>query len=91
MDFRSTEVELTFSAGRTRVCTCIQITQDTEVEEDEQFSVSLTTSNPLIVLSTATTTVIIVDDDSRGMYICTKIFPRFCHIISQQCENVVSW
>ena len=72
MDFRSTVVELTFTAGRTRVCTCIQITQDTEVEEDEQFSVSLTTSNPIIVLSTATTTVIIVDDDSRGIYICTK-------------------
>ena len=72
MDFISTVVELIFSAGRTRMCTCIQITQDTELEEDEQFSVSLTTSNPIVILSTATTTVIIVDDDSRGMYACTK-------------------
>ena len=72
MDFISTVVELTFIAGRTRMCTCIQITQDTELEEDEQFSVSLTTSNPMVILSTATTTVIIVDDDSRGMYTSTK-------------------
>lgn len=75
MDFISTVVELTFIAGRTRMCTCIQITQDTELEEDEQFSVSLTTSNPIVILSTATTTVTIVDDDSRGMYTSTKSLP----------------
>lgn len=79
MDFISTVVELTFSAGHTRMCTCIQITQDTELEEDEQFSVSLTTSDPIVILSTPTTTVIIVDDDSRGMYKSTLL--SFCHTV----------
>ena len=64
MDFKSTMTELTFDAERTRVCTCFEILQDTEVEAEEQFSIVLTAANPRL---SATATVIIVDDDSEGI------------------------
>ena len=64
MDFKSTMTELTFDAERTRVCTCFEILQDTEVEAEEQFSIILTAANPRL---SATATVIIVDDDSEGI------------------------
>ena len=66
MDFRSTVAELTFNAERVRVCTCFEILQDTEVEEDEQFSIILTATDPTVVILDATATVVIVDDDSEG-------------------------
>ena len=58
---------LTFLAGvgRQRRCACVQILQDVEDDDDEQFLVTINTTSPDVFISRNTSTVTIVDDDRK--------------------------
>ena len=58
-------VLLTFVEGTSEACTNIQITNDTVLEDNESFLLSLTTTEPRVSLNPAQGSVLIIDDDSE--------------------------
>ena len=49
--------------GNQRRCTCVQILQDSDNDDDEQFSAVLSTTSPNVMIIRDTANVTIVDDD----------------------------
>ena len=58
---------LTFvpGVGRQRQCACVQILQDVEDDDNEQFVVTISTTSPNINITRDTSAVTIVDDDRK--------------------------
>ena len=65
-----TPANLTFPQGTTLRCTNISIFDDAIVENDELFSVQLTSTDPAVILSPSarSATVTIGDDDSKSFH-----------------------
>ena len=59
-------MDLVFTAGTSSTMKCLNITINTTrtVEEDETFTVTLTTSSSVVELGNDVTTVVIMDNDS---------------------------
>ena len=64
--------DLTFSPGDTTETIFITTVQDTLIESDEVFLVTLSTTSSNVQIDDGTTTVTIVDDDSK--YTCIDIY-----------------
>ena len=74
-DFLLVRNQLTFNpgSGLQRDCATITVVSDTTLEDDESFSVVLTTTDPDVIISRNTTVVTITNDDSK--YLClTSLF-----------------
>ena len=58
---------LTFipGVGSQRQCACVQILQDVEDDDNEQFVVAINTTSPNINITRNTSAVTIVDDDRK--------------------------
>ena len=69
-DFLSLVEQLTFIPGNgfRQNCATITVGSDTILEDDESFSVVLTTTDPDVTISPNTTVVTITNDDSK--YLC---------------------
>ena len=69
MDFLPTIDTLTFLAvvGSQRRCACVQILQDVEDDDNEQFLVTINTMSPNIIITRNTSAVTIVDDDRKNV------------------------
>ena len=66
-DYVSVSMDVVFPAGTSNggmQCIDVTIIDDSEVEEDE-FTVTLTTSSPLVTLGNAVTTITITDNDGE--------------------------
>ena len=68
-----TPMELTFLQGVSQQCANISIFDDAILENDEFFSVSLTTTNQAVTLSPSSATITIGDDDSKSFSLCILI------------------
>ena len=69
-DFSSLVDQLTFNpgSGLQRDCATITVGSDTILEDDESFSVVLTTTDPDVIISRNAAVVTITNDDSK--YLC---------------------
>jgi len=65
LDFPPTVEVLNFLPGMGRQCACIEILQDTEVEDNETFSVMLSTTSPDVMITRNAATITIMDDDCK--------------------------
>ena len=64
-DYIPIDQPLEFSTAPAQMCVEITITPDAVVETDETFSVSLSSSDPAVVIVTNTTVTIVDDNDSK--------------------------
>ena len=64
-DYASVSVSLTFDAftGSSEECFTVSTTEDMTVEEDEIFSLSITSSDPIATVVDGDTVITIMDDD----------------------------
>ena len=65
-----TPMELTFLQGISQQCASISISDDSILENDELFSVQLTTTNQAVTLSPSSAIITIGDNDSRSFSLC---------------------
>ena len=65
MDYTAISEVLTFSGTVLRKCANISITSDELYEEDENFFVTLTTSDSDVTLNPVDGEITIIDDDGR--------------------------
>ena len=65
-----TPADLTFLPGTTLQCANISISDDAVLENDELFSVQLTSTDPAVILSpsASSATITIGNDDSKSFY-----------------------
>ena len=70
-----TKIDLTFDPGDTLKEVTIPITPDSVVENDETFTVSLTTVHPRVQFSRSTAAVRIDDDDCKYLLPCIQTSP----------------
>ena len=63
-----TPMDLTFLQGTTQQCASISISDDAVLENDELFSVQMTSTDPAVTLSpsASSATITIGDDDSKS-------------------------
>lgn len=66
-DYGTRSVELLFEQQPTPQCTDIQIVNDSILENDESFSINLTTDVLSVILSPNVATVVIIDNDGKYM------------------------
>ena len=66
-DYRAVSVELTFNGSVRRTCERIPIQNDSRVENPEEFTVTLNSTDP-DVMPGPPSTVTIVDDDGEDKY-----------------------
>ena len=66
-DFSLLTEQLTFNPenGSQRDCAIIMVENDLTLEDDESFSVILTTTDPDVIIAPNLTVVTITDDDSK--------------------------
>ena len=67
-DYLSVSTDVVFSAGTSNggmQCINVTIIDDSEIEGDETFTVTLTTSSPAVTLGNAVTTITITDNDGE--------------------------
>ena len=76
---------LTFvpGVGSQRQCACVQILQDVEDDDNEQFLVTINTTSPNITITRDSSAVTIVDDD------CKKIINTIIMFISSKYISTV--
>ena len=67
-DYTSVSEDRTFSATTTSQTVMIMASNDSIVENEEMFTLSLTTDDPAVTVPTATVTVSITDNTSECMY-----------------------
>ena len=65
-DHRGIEFVYTASEETQRRCTYYEILDDSEIEGDEYFTVRLSSSNPLVVVTNEATVTIVDDDGSES-------------------------
>ena len=75
-DYVSTSSDLTFSQSSSRECVNVSIVNDDELENEEEFRLTLTTGEDKVNLIPDSTTVRITDDDGEA----TNQFVRCLHI-----------
>ena len=64
--YTSTETDLTFTPGRDRLCVNIPIGNNTVVERNENFTVTVTSNDPSVQIEpNSNSTATIVDDDGK--------------------------
>ena len=78
-DFVPVSETLTFVPGQTTASVSVSIVDDSNIEDTEMFSATLTTTDPNVVIGADTATVTILDDD------------RECYMIRRWCKNIVTW
>ena len=61
--FPPSPLQLVFSVGNISACTTIRTQSDTVYEDNEMFTVSLTSTNPSISISVSSAVVEITDND----------------------------
>ena len=66
VDFTPILSELTFQPSTTELCVNIPVSGDVALEDNEVFTVQLSTSDPSLLLSVSSANVTIVDNDSKG-------------------------
>ena len=66
-DYRAVSVELTFSESARRTCERIPIQNDSRVENPEEFTVTLNSTDPDVIPGPPST-ITVVDDDGEDMY-----------------------
>ena len=97
-DFTSLSESLTFtpsSSTSNRLCIDVEITDDSVVEETEQFFVDLMHAQGLdrraTLIDTATTSeIFITDNDSMGPCFCDVIHTVCCYRCKDKAEYIVS-
>ena len=74
-DFQSLMDQLTFNSGSglQRDCATITVGSDTILEDDESFSVVLTTTDPDVTISPNTAVVTLTNDDSKYLCLTTLV------------------
>ena len=65
VDYTSSTPTLTFDSSTSLQCVRIPITDDDNLEEDERFTVSLSTNEPDVTLNPRNGEVIILNDDGQ--------------------------
>ena len=89
-DFLLLTNQLTFNPGNglQRDCATITVGSNTILEDDESFSVELTTTDPDVTISPNTAVVTITDDESK--YLClTSLVIKIADGGSQRCEKTL--
>ena len=81
VDYVSTSVILTFDQSNTRACGDISITPDDIYEDDETFSVTLTTGDEDVTLEPDGGIVTITDDDGSLHYLA------YMHTYKYSCDS----
>ena len=66
-DYTAVSQVLTFQPGSDRQCVEVAIVNDDELENEEQFTVTITTDEDRVTLEPDSTTVTITDDDGEGL------------------------
>ena len=64
-DYTSVSQDLTFSQSSSRECVNVSIENDNELENEEEFSLTLTTGEDRVNLDPNTTIIRITDDDGE--------------------------
>ena len=64
-DYTSTTIDVTFLPGSTMVTVRVLIIDDFVMEFDEEFMVTLSTTDPNVLIKNNTANVTILDDDGR--------------------------
>ena len=87
-DFLLPTTQLTFNPGNglQRDCATITVGSDTILEDDESFSVVLTTTDPDVTINPNTTVVTLTNDDSK--YPCLTSLVVKIAGGSQRCERL---
>ena len=67
-DFSTAAVELVIIPPDTSGCATIAIYEDEKLEGNEMFSVTVTSSNPAVLLSSSTAVVTIKDNDGIALH-----------------------
>ena len=68
-DYTSTETDLTFTPDNSRICVNIPITNDTIVEENKNFTVTVTSNDPSVQIGpNSNSAATIIDDDGKWHY-----------------------
>ena len=66
-DYRAVSVKLTFSESARRTCERIPIQNDSRVENPEEFTVTLNSTDPDVIPGPPST-ITVVDDDGEDKY-----------------------
>ena len=86
MDYDSTPINATFTAGTTRAMVNVPVTMDDIVEEQERFNLSFTIPSSLqgqvISGDTATANGIITDDTSKNSFARFNKFSSLCMLLA---------
>ena len=85
-DYTSITMVLTFDGSNTRGCSDVPITDDVIYEDDETFSVTLTTGDGDVTLEPDSGVVTITDEDGGLSYIHV-----FCWETSNQQWHILCW
>ena len=64
-DYQAVSLELTFSERVNQSCVRIPIQNDDRVEDPEEFTVTLNSTDPDVIIPAPPSTVTIVDDDGE--------------------------
>ena len=64
-DYSSVSQDLTFSQSSSRECLNVSIVNDAELENEEEFSLTLTTGEDRVNLDPDSSTILITDDDGK--------------------------
>ena len=70
-----------FGVGTTRACTSIATVDDDIYEEDETFSVSLSSTSGSVVINLSSVTVQIIDNDGESISQYRAVFNVICIIL----------
>ena len=68
-----------YSSVNDTICTDIMITNDTDIEPEEQFTVNLETVDPAVNITFKTGIVLILIDSHDGKGRCTRLSVSFLH------------
>ena len=74
-DYTSSSATLTFDGSNTIQCVRIPINDDEDLEPDERFTVSLTTTEPDVILDPRNGEVTIINDDGQCPFIYSPFVP----------------
>ena len=67
-DYQRVSEDVTFQPNVTRQCVKVPIVNDDDLENEEQFTLTLTTVSDRVKTKPDTTTVVITDDDGEPIY-----------------------
>ena len=67
-DYVAVTEDLTFSASDTRICRNVTSEDDTILEEDEDFTLTLTTTDGSVTLTPDVVTVTLLDNDCKHVF-----------------------